>query len=608
MRLRQTLCVLILWIISSTAFGWSLPFFHGHNDTASSSAATQAGPVLQYVITGLPPAAEKNALSWLKVDAKNIDHALSTKDMQELYQQAPDSIKQAIQPYGFFKAQISSQGLKKINDKEWQATFHVAPGPPLRITSVQVQIIGAGAQKSFFQRYLKTFPLKKGHVLNTEIYDKAKKRLNNIATNHGYLAGHFTVNTINIDLSRYTGDIILTFDTGPQYYFGQVIFHQTALDDGLLQRYVRFNTKTPYSPDDLLRLQQSLSSTPYFQSVDVEPDEQNATNLHVPVNVNLTPSKSQKYNFGVGYGTDTGFRGTIGWTIPRVTRSGQYFNTNLQASQIQTSLDARYVIPGNDPINQQYYIGGTISQESPNTSEGQTEKITVGKTNVFDHWKTNLSLSEQFDQYSLRGDPWRQSHLLLPSLTLSRMAADDPVFPRFGYNIALQLQGAAQQLASSTSFFQTELSGNFIFSPTQLSRVVLRGNVGITAVNNIDNVPLSLQYFAGGSDSVRGYSYQELGPGRYLLVGSIEFQHQIVPKWFGAVFFDTGNAVNSLHPAGDAVGKDQPNIILSDLLKASTGIGVIWVSPVGPVELTLAKPLTDPGKSVALQFTMGTGL
>jgi Outer membrane protein len=183
------------------------------------------------------------------------------------------------------------------------------------------------------------------------------------------------------------------------------------------------------------------------------------------------------------------------------------------------------------------------------------------------------------------------------------------VFPRFGYSIGLHLQGSAQPLLSSTSFFQTELVGKYIFSPTKYSRVIARGDLGVTSVGNIDNIPLSLQFFAGGSDSIRGYAYEELGPGRYLITSSLELQHQVIPKWYGAAFVDTGNAVNSFtNPQKDVVGPKQPNIVLSDILKTSVGVGVVWVSPVGPMELTFAKPVTDPGKAIRIQFTMGTGL
>ncbi|NNM59460.1 MAG: BamA/TamA family outer membrane protein [Legionellales bacterium] len=599
--------LLFLLLFSSVACAWSLPFFHDKSNEEKNKQTNSLQ--IKFKVFGLPEAANKNAISWLNTEQKRKAYPLTQADVESIYEVGKQNILDAAQPFGFFRAKVIRSHLKKLNKHEWEADYYVAPGEALRVTHFSISITGAGAKEPFFQSSLQSLPLKQGQILETESYNDIKKNLNNIATQHGFLNGHFTTSVIRIDLANYTSEVELVYDTGSQYYFGQVFFKQNSLDDGFLQRFVQFKYGQDYSPDELLKLQQNLSATPYFQSVDVEPGVRNDTTNVVPIDVSLLPSKSERYNFGIGYGTDTGVRGTVGVTFPRITKSGQYFNTNFQASQIQTNLEARYVFPGQNPITQQYFIAASITQESPNTSEGHTQKMMVGKNNLWYGWKSTLSLSEQFDQYSLRGDPWLASQLLLPQLTLNKSVFNDPIFPTSGHSMTFTLRGASEAIASSTSFIQTELSGNYIFSPTKLSRLLIRGDFGVTVVNDINTIPLSLQFFAGGSDSVRGYGYEDLGPGKYLMVGSVEFQHQIIEKWYAAVFYDAGNAVNSLtNPEGSAVGVKQQGIDLSVLLKQSVGIGAVWVSPVGPMELTLAKPLNDPGKSYSLQFSMGAGL
>ena len=608
MRTKHALIIaLFLLLLSSVAYGWSIPFLHKSDNKTDNKLAEK--PQITFKVYGLPTDASKNAINWLNTEQRQKARILTQNDAESIYAAGKTNVLTAIQPFGFFRAHVNRSSLKRTGSHSWTASYYVTPGAPLRVTHFSIALTGPGAHLPFFQSYLQKLPLKEGQVLKTESYNAIKQSLNNIATANGFLGGRFTTNVIRINKANYTSDIELVYDTGPQYHFGRVIFHQNKLDDGFLQRFVRFKPGDNYSPDELLKLQQNLSATPYFQSVDVEPATQTGDSTDVPIQVSLIPSKSQRYNFGIGYGTDTGVRGTVGMTFPRITKSGQYFNANLQASQIQTNLEARYVFPGQDPINQQYYIAASITQESPNTSEGHTQKIMLGRSTVWHGWKNTLSLSEQFDQYSLRGDPWLVSHLLLPEFTLNKQAFNDPIFPTAGHNITFSLRGASEALASSTTFAQAELAGNYIFSPTKLSRLLIRGDVGLTAVNDINTIPLSLQYFAGGSDSIRGYSYEELGPGKYLLVGSVEYQHQIIEKWYAAVFYDAGNAVNSLtDPEGTAVGIKQEGIDLSALLKQSVGIGAVWVSPVGPMELTLAKPLNDSGKSLSVQFSMGAGM
>ena len=149
-----------------------------------------------------------------------------------------------------------------------------------------------------------------------------------------------------------------------------------------------------------------------------------------------------------------------------------------------------------------------------------------------------------------------------------------------------------------------------VFSPWNKGRWLLHGNLGVTGTGRIERVPLSLQFFAGGAQSVRGYDYQELGPGRYLIVASVEYQHQVKGNWWGAGFIDSGNAINSFsNQKNSFLGKRAPtSISLAQVLKTSAGLGVMYVSPVGPIEVTIAKPITDSNKSAKIQFTMGANL
>jgi len=107
--------------------------------------------------------------------------------------------------------------------------------------------------------------------------------------------------------------------------------------------------------------------------------------------------------------------------------------------------------------------------------------------------------------------------------------------------------------------------------------------------------------FAGGDQSVRGYDYQSLSPensegdrigGRYMVAGSVEYQYSVAEKWRVATFIDQGNSFNTL---------ELPN------LKTGVGIGVRWVSPVGPIRLDLAHAMDDDG-GIRLHFSMGPEL
>jgi len=80
--------------------------------------------------------------------------------------------------------------------------------------------------------------------------------------------------------------------------------------------------------------------------------------------------------------------------------------------------------------------------------------------------------------------------------------------------------------------------------------------------------------------------------GKYLLVGSIEFEHRFKNKWGAAVFYDVGNAINNIN----------------DDLEKGAGFGVRWQSPIGPVRFDLASALSRDGNPWRLHINIGPDL
>ena len=149
------------------------------------------------------------------------------------------------------------------------------------------------------------------------------------------------------------------------------------------------------------------------------------------------------------------------------------------------------------------------------------------------------------------------------------------------------------------SFLQARLDAKYIHKLLPSNRIILRSSLGATAINNVRNLPLSLQFLAGGTQSVRGYSYQSLGPGKFLFVGSIEFQQTIYREWGAAVYFDFGNALDHLQSNLNDFAKD---------LKPSVGFGIVRSSPIGPIQIGIAKGLDHRTRPYRLVFSMGPDL
>lgn len=570
------------------------------------SVIVRANPTFVFQVSGVQSPVLENVQKSLDSLPRRLSDNPSNQDITTLFEQTSDIAKKALAPYGYFTPTITVQK-RQTKKSEWTVTVKIQPGPQTYVNTVHVAIIGAGAKDKALQQAQRDFPLKKGMPLNTDLYEQSKKKFAALANTAGYMSPQFTEHEITVNKATHLADIHLVFDTGPQYYFGGVHFNQSFYADSFLQRFPQFKEGEPYSPAAVSQLQENLAGTPYFSTLNVDP-QQTPDSTDIPIWVDLTPSKAQSYNIGVGYGTDTGPRLTATWDQRHVTDTGQYFKAFMQLSTVQSTVDLRYIIPGKDPVNEQYYIGGSYQQQSyPHNNKGGTEKFTIGKQQLWAGWSASPSLSIQHDRYSLLSDPYRESSMLLPSLTLYKTSYDNPVFPRSGYSNNFTIRGASKATYSDTNFMQAEYTPKLILSPFDFSRIILRGDLGYSAVADPATIPLSLQFFAGGSDSIRGYDYQDIGPGRYLYVGSVEYQHNVYKEWWGTAFIDAGNVVNNFgNPQYNVNGQPLPDADVSQMIKRSVGIGVMYASPVGPIELTVATPIgNNTSRGFSIQFIMG---
>src|SRR5207253_2138485 len=97
---------------------------------------------LSFDISGVPGPAHKNIEERLRVLEQSYGN-LSVTDIENIYKNSPSNIKQALEPFGYFKSDIKAQQLEHKGDK-WTAHFSIAPGPQLLIDHVSVGITGPG--------------------------------------------------------------------------------------------------------------------------------------------------------------------------------------------------------------------------------------------------------------------------------------------------------------------------------------------------------------------------------------------------------------------------------------------------------------------------------
>lgn len=522
---------------------------------------------LTYKVSGANGEAISNAEARLEVLKKYFGVELTSEEIQQFYQSAPQEVSKALEPFGYFHARITSH--LSHHGNAWQATFNVNEGVPLTIKQVHIELLGAGKQNKALRQYIDNLPIKSGEVFTAKAFEQIKTELFRIANNQGYIKASIVNNQTLIDIKRNRATIAFSFDTGPQYYFGEVTFNDNVYQQYFLRRFIKLNQQDHFSSEKLLSIQQSLATSFYFQEVAIAPDLNHIENYHVPVRVYVTPPKSQRYVLGVGYGTLTGPRISAGVSLRRVTNSGQHFDAQLKLSSVLSTVAAKYFIPGHNPLTDQWIFGGSYQRFLPKNGSSSSATLTGGYATTLGKVETTANLNYLSEWYGLENQTARYSHLLFPNLTFNYVKTDDATHPTYGRSINLVLRGSSSSLLSSTNFFQSEIKGKYIFSPTSFSKIILRGDLGYTAVQDLQKLPLSLRFFAGGYSTVRGYRDSDIGPGKYLQVASFEYQNHIVGNWSGSVFYDIGAASNDFNRH----------------YKNGTGVGVIYDSMIGPIKV-----------------------
>jgi len=553
------------------------------------SAATADS--VNFVVTGITGPLLDNILTKLSDQAAQ-EKPLTPKNIIHLYRNAPLLIQQAIEPFGYFSSKVYASGLHQPKRDDWEAHFEVVPGAPIRIKQINITFSGPGQDDPTLHKLQKNFPIKVGEIFSSDQYEAARDLLLQTANNRGYVKSVLTEKKVFIDKENFSAVITLHLETGSQYYFGEATFNQTSFDPNFLKRFISFFPGESFSSDKLLKMQEDLNNSHYFQQVTISPQMEKAKARHIPVEIHLTLPKAKRYTFGVGYGTFTGPRATFGVDYRRVGHSGRHFSVLARVSSELSGLSGKYFIPGPNPLTDQYILGAEIQKFSPNNGESYSENLSASAVKTIHDWQHTLSLNYLIERYEVVNNPTESSLLLYPSYTLSWIHADDLINPQNAKVLNFTIKGASDKILSHTTFIQGEIKGKYIFSPIENGRVILRADLGYTVVNDLLTLPLTLRYFAGGLGSVRGYSYSSIGPGRYLETASVELQHRIYGDLSAGIFYDVGTATNHFN----------------DRLYRGEGVGLIYNSPIGPIQVYVARAMSLPGHPARVEFSIGPDL
>jgi translocation and assembly module TamA len=570
---------------------------------AVSGVSFAAAATLAVVVVGLEGEARKNVELALSPPGGILDRDQVDELLLALFQkEVPPKVRVALEPFGYYHPLVET-AIERSPDKV-VLQVNVEPGPPVRVKAIRIDLRGPGSEMDKLRENIPLFPLKEGDVLRQDLYEEGKNAIQDAARESGYLDADFSTHVILLSLKENSAQINLILDTGPRYYFGEVVFvPPLTFPESFLRRYLAFRPGRPYSPRSLARTQLNFNNADRFSEITIEADKEEARDYRVPVRLHLTPSKLKRFRFGIGYETDNGLGMLARYQDLNFNHWGHEASAELRLSERLQGVGFDYILPGTRHLDNKTAFKLGYKHEITDTYDTRSlfavgeyvQRIGRGRLG-------SATLQLLREDYTI-GDQKGIATLLIPGARFWQRRYDDPVRPTRGYRFSIETRGSTPALGSDGSFLQVIPQGDAMIPLGNGFSLLLRGQMGASLQNEpLKTLPPSLRFFAGGDQSVRGYAYQSLGPkdpsgkvvgGKNLLVGSLEIEKAITSLWGVAAFYDAGNAFDDFSQYE---------------LKQGAGLGLRIYTPMGPIRLDLARQIGVSDNQYRIHLSVGFAL
>lgn len=421
-----------------------------------------------------------------------------------------------------------------------------------------------------------------------------------------FLAGRIDYSLADIDAPASQANLGLRMDSGPVYRLGALqVKGVERYDPRLVPRLARLPAGSEYDRDQMVQAQLRLTGSGYYDSafVYVDPDGDPAA---VPVQVTVREAKLQKLVLGVGLTTDSGARLSVEHThnrLPGVNwRAATSFQLDRKAPFAQSELTS---IP--DEEGWRWSVLGRAERLEDGDLVTQGRRLRLGRFRSQEHIDRNVYV--QYERARVSSSPGLAADdaqvgagsALSVNYVWTGRYFDAMPLPSSGFGIAVEVGGGVT-LGSVRAPFQRTVVRWLGLRPLTRGRLQLRAEGGAVFAREWAPLPATQMFRTGGDTTVRGYGFREIGvalpkgevgPGRYLAVGSVEWQRPIrrggVDSAFDSLLFvDAGAVANRIGDLRAAVG---------------IGTGVRWRSPIGPVQAAIAYGVKP--RKLRLHFSVG---
>lgn len=437
---------------------------------------------------------------------------------------------------GFVNVKVSYRIEQRKKSWKKKVIFEIDEQAPIRIQSVDFDISARGMDveeirnSPAFQNARRNHAYRKGMRYETIREPEVIGRFADVFKNLGFAYANVSVKA-EVDTAQLAADITLDCRLGPKTYIDSVeVEGIESISKEYILRESALRKGEIYSLNKLQEAQQQLFNHHLFRFATISiPEQPHDSTLNLLMRIRERKKRSIELLAGVG--TEEKLRGQVSWTHRNVAGTGHKFSATAHASFIEQSLRLDYLFP---------YIYNTkssivLSPFGQHLLENNYELLRAGLTNSFIYrYSQNLTGSASYE-FTKNQELSRRFEGSLPDTTLQYDLSSFQFTGYYNETFGRQKEGWIIQpymefsgLFGLATFQFQKLSADVRRFERLTGSTMLAARVQGGALYNVpsDSLPNNIRFYLGGTNSVRGWYRQQLGPKR-ALVDSTGFQEYI---------------------------------------------------------------------------------